>query len=264
VRKLKRKVSAMGILALGFLVMTTSIRTDNVTQAGESMIVSENGKTYENNINVNNITAGVMSIDKYDKIAMNESKVRAGAMAIDYIAYDTMKVNVMASAMRKESMLSATPMGNETADVICEDIESPIESNVDVETDVKTEVKAKTVVEDELYMLSHLIYAEAGSVKCSDKTRYYVGSVVLNRVKSNLFKENTIKDVIFADGQYSCTWLGTYYNEPTTRCVEIAKDLLENGSVLPENVVFQATFEQGDGIYEYIDNTYFCYKNDKK
>jgi hypothetical protein len=117
------------------------------------------------------------------------------------------------------------------------------------------------VDEYELYMLSHLIYAEAGSERLSDESRYYVGSVVLNRVKSKYFKQNTIEGIIFAEGQYECTWLGTYYNEPSEKCVEIARDLLENGSVLPENVVFQAEFKQGDGVYAHIDNIYFCYKN---
>ena len=125
----------------------------------------------------------------------------------------------------------------------------------------KAKSKEQTINENDLYALSHLIYAEAGSELCSDDARYYVGSVVLNRVKSKYFKPNTIEGIIFQKGQYECTWIGTYYNEPTDICVKIAKDLLQNGSKLPDNVVFQAEFKQGDGVYKYIDGMYFCYKN---
>ena len=130
-----------------------------------------------------------------------------------------------------------------------------------VKPTAKAKVKKQTINENDLYALSHLIYAEAGSELCSDEARYYVGSVVLNRVKSKYFKPNTIEGIIFQKGQYECTWIGTYYNEPTDICVKISKDLLQNGSKLPDNVVFQAEFKQGDGVYKYIDDMYFCYKN---
>lgn len=112
---------------------------------------------------------------------------------------------------------------------------------------------------DEVEMLAHLINGEAGADWCSDTTRYYVGSVVLNRVNSYEFPD-TIYGVIFQSGQYACTWDGNYDRTPSQRCYEIAKDLLENGSWLPNNVVFQANFSQGSGVYDYIDDVYFCYR----
>ena len=112
---------------------------------------------------------------------------------------------------------------------------------------------------DEVEMLAHLINGEAGADWCSDTTRYYVGSVVLNRVNSYEFPD-TIYGVIFQSGQYACTWDGNYDRTPSQRCYEIAKDLLENGSWLPNNVVFQANFSQGSGVYDYIDGVYFCYR----
>ena len=118
--------------------------------------------------------------------------------------------------------------------------------------------KAPEVDKDELYMLSHLIYAEVGSDYISDKCKRYAGSVVLNRMKSDKFPD-TMKGVIFQDGQYACTLIGTYYNEPSDRCVEIARELLTKGSAIPDNVVFQAEFKQGDGVYDKINGTYFCY-----
>jgi len=112
---------------------------------------------------------------------------------------------------------------------------------------------------DEVEMLAHLINGEAGADWCSDTTRYYVGSVVLNRVNHSEFPD-TIYGVIFQSGQYACTWDGNYDRTPSQRCYEIAKDLLENGSWLPNNVVFQANFSQGSGVYDCIDGVYFCYR----
>lgn len=112
---------------------------------------------------------------------------------------------------------------------------------------------------DEVEMLAHLINGEAGASWCSDTTRYYVGSVVLNRVNHPEFPD-TIAGVIWQSGQYACTWDGNYDLTPSDRCYEIARDLLENGSWLPADVVFQANFSQGSGVYDYIDGVYFCYR----
>lgn len=111
--------------------------------------------------------------------------------------------------------------------------------------------------ESDLSLLAHLIYAECGSSWCSDKMLYYAGSVVLNRVKSDRFP-NSIHDVIYAHGQYAPTWNGAINKTPDKRAWRIAKDLIVNGSVLPENVVFQAEFTQGSGVYEKVQNEYFC------
>lgn len=111
----------------------------------------------------------------------------------------------------------------------------------------------------ELELMAHLLKGEAGSDWCSDEMQYYVGSVALNRVKSECFPD-TLEEVIFQEGQYACTWDGNFDKEPSEREYKIADDLLTNGSVLPEDVVFQAQFRQGSGTYKKVQNMYFCYK----
>lgn len=119
--------------------------------------------------------------------------------------------------------------------------------------------------EEDLDLLARLITAEMGSEWVPDEVQLYVGSVPLNRMKSDAFPGETLYDVIYQEGQYSPTWTGAINNTPDERTIENAKKLLTNGSVLPENVVFQANFKQGDGVYyEYYDEilgttTYFCY-----
>lgn len=110
---------------------------------------------------------------------------------------------------------------------------------------------------EDLECLAHVINGEAGVE--SERCKYYVGSVVLNRVASKHYP-NTIQDVVFQSGQYQCTWDGNYDREPSDACYEIAEDLLVNGSSLPSNVLYQAEFKQGSRVYEKIGKTYFCVK----
>lgn len=116
---------------------------------------------------------------------------------------------------------------------------------------------AGAYTEEDLYILAHVICGEAQSY--SDEEQLYVGSVVLNRVHSASYP-NTIKDVVFQRNQYSCTVDGNYHRTPTERNWANAKYLLENGSVLPGNVVFQSGHRQGKGVYVKTSRHYYCYQ----
>lgn len=125
---------------------------------------------------------------------------------------------------------------------------------------VETETE-KPYSDNDLYILSHIISAESGN--CSDEMMIAVGSVVLNRVEDDRFPD-TIEEVVFQPGQYSPTWNGAYFNDPTDEAVEVAEMLLTDGSQIDESVVWQAEFVQGVGIYEVIESPwgskmYFCY-----
>lgn len=114
---------------------------------------------------------------------------------------------------------------------------------------------------DDLEILARIIYGECGSDYLPDEMQIATGSVFLNRVNGDIFP-NTFKEVAFQDGQYSCTNQGSgYWLEPNQRAYDNARFLLINGSQLPENVIFQAQFKQGDGVYKKIGNQYYCYKN---
>jgi len=118
---------------------------------------------------------------------------------------------------------------------------------------------------DDLYLLSKIIYAEAGSYWLSDEWKMSVGEVVLNRVASPEFP-NTIRDVIYQKGQYygsNSAWFGT--TRPDARCVDAARRLLEGERIICDpSVVFQANFKQGGGTHTALYDkqlgwTYFCY-----
>ena len=117
------------------------------------------------------------------------------------------------------------------------------------------------VNEGERELLAHLIYAEAGGVE-SDACLYYVGSVVLNRMKDKDFPD-TMWEVIYQTEptlQYACIADGNINKQPDARCYEVAEALLKYGSVIPGNVVYQAEFKQGSGIWKEVDGVTFSYK----
>ena len=109
--------------------------------------------------------------------------------------------------------------------------------------------------EHDLDIMAHLLCGECQGG--SRELQEAVGSVVLNRVASSKFPD-TIEEVVFQRGQYACTWDGNYNRTPTDRNWEVAGYLLQNGSQIPEGVVFQAQHVQGR-IWQKIANEYFCY-----
>lgn len=110
----------------------------------------------------------------------------------------------------------------------------------------------------ELDLLARVIYCEAGSSWLTDEHQLAVGSVVLNRVADSRFP-NTISGVVYQKGQYSCVPNGMINRTPSERAINNARYLLENGVTIPTNVVWQAQFKQGKGVWKYIQGHYFCY-----
>ena len=124
---------------------------------------------------------------------------------------------------------------------------------------------------DELYkeyysLMVQIVACEAGSPYCSNEDQYYVANVVENRIKSKYYPD-TIYGVIFQRGQYAPTWDGSWEKrKPDERTKENVERYLrgEIQTGMPENVVYQAMFKQGKGVWKYVSNTvdgghYFCY-----
>jgi hypothetical protein len=129
-----------------------------------------------------------------------------------------------------------------------------VEEHLDPETD------QRYVEESPLWLLAHIMMSEAGY--CDSDERLKVGSVVLNRMNHPAFPD-TMVEVLYCDNpiQYAPTICpNRFYQEPTEECWADAQWLLDNGSILPGDVVYQATFPQGSAIYEYSKwGEYFCY-----
>lgn len=124
--------------------------------------------------------------------------------------------------------------------------------------------------DEELQILANTVWHEARY--CTDRHQQLVAAVVMNRVADVRFPD-TVRDVVTQPGQYGT---GTYAaNLPDLeaedaemqRCILNAREALEGRVKCPADVVFQAEFRQGTGVYEEIavdtgyfrSTTYFCY-----
>ena len=129
---------------------------------------------------------------------------------------------------------------------------------------LKSQKIADSFFNEVYYDMLHIGYAEAGCDWFPPEIICYVLNVIENRVESPKFNgQNTVHDVIFAPGQYSPTWEGGFYQEPTEQARERVAQYLKGNfdTGMPSNVLYQALFKQGDGVWKYTEGMYFCYQN---
>lgn len=125
-----------------------------------------------------------------------------------------------------------------------------------------TELSKSSYAEDDLFYLAAAVCREAGG--SSEEIQMLVANVVINRVNSPLFP-NTIYSVLTQRKQYGTMWkYGVSFPEWATQsvkdqCYSVARRILNGERVCPANVVFQAEFKQGTGVYKEFDGFYFCY-----
>lgn len=130
--------------------------------------------------------------------------------------------------------------------------------------------------DEDIRILTTTVFHEAGHT--TEQLRQYVAQVVLNRVEDSRFPD-TVKGVITQPGQYSTKYAtveaanaiqatdsknGTYYYGI---CEDSVKAAMMGQVEMPSNVLYQAKFSQGKGVWKsvyfnsgwYASTSYFCY-----
>ena len=130
------------------------------------------------------------------------------------------------------------------------------ENNPNISTAVAQERISETDSTN-IWWLSCALYHECRVL--DDEAQIAVASVIMNRVKSDKFP-NTIFEVLVQPGQYAFVNDEIIWGEPDERAIKNAEYVYWNGSQISENVLFQAEFLQGSGVWKQIDNQYFCYE----
>jgi len=105
--------------------------------------------------------------------------------------------------------------------------------------------------EEDRRLLADCIYWEARGQ--SFECQCYVGQVILNRVYDRRYP-NTIRGVIGQAGQYA-----NGIRSSPDPCYEAADAVLSGSVNMPRNVIYQAQFKQGSGVWKYLEGEYFCY-----
>lgn len=168
-----------------------------------------------------------------------------------------------------------TPQVEEVEETKVTEESVPVEEEIEPEPELAEVKSYYSYTEEELDLLSRLIEAEGGAE--SYDTKLKIGSVVMNRVADSKFP-NTIREVIYAKNQFSVTTIKingvTMIDRPADEeSKKAAKEVLDNGTVLPNNVLFFYADGQCDGnwvttreVYKVCDGTVFAYnyaKGDK-
>lgn len=110
---------------------------------------------------------------------------------------------------------------------------------------------------EERELLAQVMYWE--NYWNGEEAMLLTGSVVLNRRDHCSWCPNTIKEVLYQKGQYSTTKY-FYTKDLPDNVYKLSEQLLRYGSIAPDNVMFQAMFPQGSGIYKKVGTDYFCYE----
>ena len=172
------------------------------------------------------------------------------------------------------TMLPTSAIATETRDYMADIITALSVGDVTKAHTLNTERNAKIdrlglanpkISIDDLWLVSKIVHAEAGSSWLTDEHQRLVASVLINRVNSPEFPDD-VYSVITQRGQYYPAG-STYFARlvPSERAVRNALYVLEHGSIAPPSVVFQSNYANlGSSHYmvirdRYLGATYFAY-----
>ena len=127
-----------------------------------------------------------------------------------------------------------------------------------------TEAEGHQPYTEDIELLAEVMYHENWHTDKDHLAAYYTGAVVMNRIKKDykwlhLKGDKTVYDVVYAKGQYSTT--NKFYTvELPDECYQMAIKVAKGTPDVPENVIYQAMFKQGSGVWKKVGTDYFCYE----
>ena len=176
----------------------------------------------------------------------------------DYAGWNIFLIFAQDEQQKEDEFLPIINTEPKIEQMVCRKVESNKASVKRKSRKKKKKQKKNVVSNKDVLSLARIIQAENGGHE-DDEALVLTGVVVLKRVKSKHYPD-TIIGVISQKGQYSTYADGKFWNEPSNRSMRIAKKLLSTDIAddYPENLVFQAEFEQGRAVYKKLGYEYFC------
>lgn len=147
------------------------------------------------------------------------------------------------------------------SDIFEEDIEA-LDTDKEALTTLlpSAEAKANALFNDEYELMCKIVNAEVGD--SVDIEHFWECSMLENRKRDSGYP-NTLPAVVYQRGQFSPTWNGQI-NKLISPRVRKNVEMYMRGHVetnMPHNVVYQASFPQGSGVWNHIPGgEYYCYK----
>ena len=176
----------------------------------------------------------------------------------DYAGWNIFLIFAQDEQPKEDEFLPIINTEPKVEQMVCRKIDSNKASEKMKKQKKKKKQKKRVVQNKDILNLARIIQAENGGHE-DDEALLLTGIVVLKRVKSKHYPD-TIIGVISQSGQYSTYADGKFWNEPSKRSMRIAKKLLSTDIAddYPDNLVFQAEFEQGRAVYKKLGYEYFC------
>lgn len=191
-----------------------------------------------------------------------------------HISIDRMDAEIQAIKERKDNQPIVIPVYEKnypTMNVTI--IDMPEKETVDQEEkesqeeEIEEEVfEEKPINQNDKELLAQLMYAEEGvylqkykdDPEKAEKVHKLAGSVVIHRMENHYMGVETIEDVIYAKGQYHTQTQKRVTNGQDVPEIvyEWAEELLTDGALGPEGLIYQSEFKQGR-VYTQIGNQFF-------
>lgn len=163
--------------------------------------------------------------------------------------------------------LNSLDLSSENLKLVLLELEKEYEECVYV---LENELYLYPYSQEEYNLLAKAVMREQGDNRSDDEAQMLVACVILNRQANNGIngdlEDPSILDILQEPGQYG---KGYSWNVDTSNITdkvwENTRKVLEHEYTAPSNVLFQATFKQGNGVYKaffnegYDNYTYFCY-----
>lgn len=232
-RRKKKQRQFIAMTAIVFVILFIFSMCITVIAASIGAVDATNGEIETNSSTPDSGKPGIVHLSTYDEAEKNT------------------EVTENTDATEPETTEKLT---EETQPVTTE----PVTENV---TEPSEETKSYT--DDDLFYLAAAVCREAGGE--SEEIQLLVANVIINRVNSSIYPD-TIYEVLTEYKQYGTMWkYGVSFpdwadDKVKEQCYSVAKRILEGERFCPENVLFQAEFKQGSGVYkQFGDDYYFCY-----
>lgn len=230
-RRKQRQRQFIAMVSIVFVILFIFSMCITVIAASIGAVDATNGEIETNSSTPDSGKPGIVHLSTYDEAKKNTESTE----------------NTDATEPTSENIKETQP---ESTEPVTEEMTEPTE-------------EVKSYSEDDLFYLAAAVCREAGGE--SEEIQLLVANVIMNRVNSSLYP-NTIYEVLTQYKQYGTMWkYGISFpdwadQKVKDQCYSVAKRILEGERYCPENVLFQAEFEQGSGIFkQFGDDYYFCY-----
>jgi biopolymer transport protein ExbD len=231
-RRKKKQRQFIAMTAIVFVILFIFSMCITVIAASIGAVDATNGEIETNSSTPDSGKPGIVHLSTYDEAETQQETTEDTTDATENTTENT------------------TEAETEATEPVTEETTEPTE-----------EVKKYT--EDDLFYLAAAVCREAGGE--SEEIQLLVANVIINRVNSSIYPD-TIYEVLTEYKQYGTMWkYGVSFpdwadDKVKEQCYSVAKRILEGERFCPENVLFQAEFKQGSGVYkQFGDDYYFCY-----